>query len=125
MVTDSARAEQARVLRKRLGGGMRQVGVLAAAGLHALDHHLDRLADDHERARVIGAALGIVPETNIVPIDLTGTAYDGPALAAAARDLGVLISVLGPHRVRLVTHLDIDDAAAKTAADVLAKLLAS
>jgi threonine aldolase len=65
-----------------------------------------------------------VPETNIVPIDLTGTSYDGPALAAAARAEGVLISVVGPRRVRLVTHLDIDDAAAKTAAEVMARLLA-
>jgi threonine aldolase len=123
VVTDNGRAAQARILRKRLGGGMRQVGVLAAAGVYALDHHVDRLAEDHARATLIGAAVDVVPETNIVPIDLRTTAYDGPALAAAARDEGVLISVVGPHKVRLVTHLDIDDAAAKRAADVMAKLV--
>jgi threonine aldolase len=124
VVTDTARAAEARLLRKRLGGGMRQVGVLAAAGLYALDHHVDRLAEDHARAKVIGEAVGAVPETNIVPIDLTGSSYDGPQLAAAARDEGVLISVVGPRKVRLVTHLDIDDDGAARAADVMRKLLA-
>src|SRR4051812_39828304 len=89
VVTDATRAAEARILRKRLGGGMRQVGVLAAAGAYALDHQLDRLAEDHERARLIGAAVGVEPATNIVPVDLTGTAYDGPQLAAAAREEGV------------------------------------
>jgi threonine aldolase len=123
VVTDAARAGEARVLRKRLGGGMRQAGILAAAGIHALDHHLDRLAEDHRRAQLIGDAVGVEPETNIVPIDLTGSKYDGPQLAAAARDDGVLVSVVGPRKVRLVTHLDIDDDAAKRAADVMSRLL--
>jgi threonine aldolase len=124
VVTDAARAVEARILRKRLGGGMRQAGVLAAAGAHALDHHVDRLAEDHRRAREIGAALGVDGvETNIVPLDLTGTAYDGPQLAAAAREQGVLLSVVGPRKVRLVTHLDLDDAGAKHAADVVGRLL--
>jgi threonine aldolase len=123
VVTDSARAADARILRKRLGGGMRQVGVLAAAGIHALDHHVDRLAEDHARAKLIGAAVGVDPETNIVPIDLTGARYDGPQLAAAAREHDVLLSVVGPRKVRVVTHLDIDDDDAKHAADTLARLL--
>jgi threonine aldolase len=123
VVTDAPRAAEARILRKRLGGGMRQAGVLAAAGIHALDHHLERLAEDHERARLIGAAVDVVPETNIVPIDLTGSRYDGPQLAAAARENGLLVSVVGPRRVRVVTHLDIDDDAAKRAADVLSRLV--
>ena len=72
----------------------------------------------------IADALGVGPvDTNIVPLDLTGTAYDGPQLAAAAREQGVLLSVVGPRRVRLVTHLDVDDAGAKHAADVVARLL--
>ena len=119
VVTDTARAAEARILRKRLGGGMRQVGILAAAGSYALDHHLERLAEDHDRARLIGDAVGVVPETNIVPIEVE----DGPALAAAAREQGVLISVVGPRKVRVVTHLDVDDVGAKQAADVLARLL--
>ena len=68
--TSEAMAE-ARVWRKRMGGGMRQVGILAAAGIHALDHHLDRLADDHEHARLLAEACGVDPagvDTNIVVV---------------------------------------------------------
>jgi threonine aldolase len=134
VVTDAARAAEARVLRKRLGGGMRQVGVLAAAAAHALDHHLERLADDHERARrlaeaVAEAAPGVVApalvETNIVPLDLTGARLDGPELAARARADGVLLSVIAPRRARMVTHLDVDDAAVARAGEVVAGLLAA
>ena len=124
IVTDAARAEQARILRKRLGGGMRQAGILAAAGQHALTHHLARLADDHRRAAGIGAPLGITDvATNIVAVELAGTAYDGPGLARAAAAQGVLLSVVGPQRIRMVTHLDIDDAAARRAGEVVATLL--
>jgi threonine aldolase len=132
VVTDAARAAEARVLRKRLGGGMRQAGVLAAAGSWALEHHVERLADDHDRARRIAttiaeAAPGVVDpalvETNLVPLDLTGCALDGPQLAAAAREQGVLVSVMGPRRARLVTHLDVDDAGAARAGEVVAGLL--
>jgi threonine aldolase len=131
VVTDAARAAEARVLRKRLGGGMRQAGVLAAAGLHALDAHLDRLADDHARARRLAEALapaGVVDpgqvETNLVPLDLAGAPLDALGLAAAARERGVLVSVLAPTRARLVTHLDVDDADVDRAAQVLGALLA-
>ena len=124
VVTDGARAAEARVLRKRLGGGMRQAGVLAAAGSYALTHHVERLADDHRRASQIGERLGVAEvETNIVPVELAGTGWDGPTLATAARDEGVLISVVGPSRVRLVTHLDVDDAGAARAAKVVGRLL--
>lgn len=124
VVTDAARAAEARILRKRLGGGMRQAGVLAAAGSYALDHHVDRLAEDHRRATLIAEGLGVGPvETNIVPVDLSGAAFDGPQLAAAAREQGVLLSVVGPRRVRLVTHLDVDDAGAVRAAEVVGRLL--
>jgi threonine aldolase len=133
VVTDAARGAEARVLRKRLGGGMRQAGVLAAAALHALDAHLTRLAEDHARARraakvVADAAPGAVDpvlvETNIVPLDLAAAPLDGPQLAAAAREQGVLLSVVGPRRARLVTHLDVDDDAVDRAARVVAGLLA-
>jgi threonine aldolase len=120
VVTDEARADEARVLRKRLGGGMRQAGVLAAAGSYALEHHVERLAEDHRRAALIADALGVGPvETNIVPVP----APDAPALAAAARERGVLVSVVGPRTVRLVTHLDVDDAGAVRAAQVVGELL--
>jgi len=126
VVTDAERAGEARVLRKRLGGGMRQAGILAAAGTYALEHHVERLAEDHLRAARVAEALGVGPvETNIVPVDLTATGWDGPALAVAAREQGILLSVVGPYRVRLVTHLDVDDAGADRAADVVARLLAA
>ncbi len=132
LVASAERIAEARVWRKRLGGGMRQVGVLAAAGLYALDHHLERLAEDHARARrlagKLAAAAPAVVEahhvaTNIVPLDLRSASVDAPGLATAARERGVLVSVLGARRARLVTHLDIDDAAIDRAVDVLTPLL--
>jgi threonine aldolase len=127
VVTDAARAQEARVLRKRLGGGMRQAGILAAAGLYALQHHVDRLADDHRRAAQIGALLGVPVgtnvgtnvETNIVPVEVP----DAVALATAAREQGVLVSVVGPTRIRLVTHLGVEDDDARRAGEVVAALL--
>jgi threonine aldolase len=112
----------ARVWRKRLGGGMRQVGVLAAAGRHALDHHLDRLAEDHEHARLLAEACGVDPatvDTNIVVVGVPGAA----AVVDACRGEGVLVSAVGPRALRIVTHLGVDDADAKTAAGVLATVL--
>jgi len=121
VVTDAARAAEARVLRKRLGGGMRQAGILAAAGTFALDNQLERLAEDHRRAAELGSRFGVGTQTNIVPL----TVPDARALAAAARDRGVLLSVVGPQRVRMVTHLDVDDAGIARAGDVVQALLAS
>jgi threonine aldolase len=109
---------------------MRQAGILAAAGLHALNHHVERLAGDHARAARLATALaryGVVEpatvRTNIVAVDLTKAAVDGPGLAAAARAEGVLISVLAARLARLVTHLDIDDTGVDRAADVLSRIL--
>ena len=90
----------------------------------ALDHQLERLADDHRRARSIADALGVGPvDTNIVPLDLSSTPLDAVQLAAAARTEGVLLSVVGPRRARLVTHLDVDDAGCARAAEVVAAAL--
>ncbi|HKG51450.1 MAG TPA: GntG family PLP-dependent aldolase [Actinomycetales bacterium] len=123
---------RARVWRKRYGGGMRQVGILAAAALHALDHHVDRLADDHARARLIAEACasarpGVVDpqavRTNIVVLDLSGRGRTASDIAAGAAEGGVLVSAFGPRALRLVTHLDVDDDGAQRAADVLAGLL--
>ena len=115
--------EQARVRRKRMGGGMRQIGVLAAAGLHALDHHLERLAQDHEHAQLLAEAVGVDPETvdtNIVVVDRP----DAAALVAQALGEGVRIATVGPRAVRLVTHLDVSRADAERAAVVLNRLVA-
>ncbi|HUR73888.1 MAG TPA: GntG family PLP-dependent aldolase [Sporichthya sp.] len=119
----------ARWWRKRLGGGMRQVGVLAAAGLYALDHHVERLAEDHARAAELARRLSEVtagvskPETNIVVLDLPEGGPVAAEVTTSARDEGVLVSLIGPRTIRLVTHLDVDDAGCARAADVLCKLL--
>ena len=117
LVGDAAVMKRAHVVRKRLGGGMRQSGILAAAALHALDAHLDRLADDHANAkrfaeRVDGTAGARVvpPDTNIVMIDLP-EGMTSAAVVSAAKDDGVLISPWHASRVRAVAHLDADAAA--------------
>jgi len=110
------------VWRKRMGGGMRQVGILAAAGLHALDHHVDRLADDHAHARLLADACGVDPETvdtNIVVVEHE----DAAGFVQAAAEAGVRIAAVGPSTVRLVTHLDVDRAAAERAAAALTRLV--
>jgi threonine aldolase len=130
VIGSAEKIARARLIRKRLGGGMRQAGVLAAAGRYALRHHVSRLADDHAKARRLAEALaptGVVDaarvRTNIVPLDLTKAALDAPAFGAAARASGVLVSVLGPRTARLVTHLDVDGAGIDRAAEVLPALL--
>jgi threonine aldolase len=122
LVSSRERIGIGRLWRKRLGGGMRQAGVLAAAGLYALDHHVERLAEDHEHARLLAKRLGAdesAVETNMVVLD------DVPAamLAEGAKAQGVLVSQVSARRIRLVTHLDVDRAAIERAADVLAQLL--
>jgi len=134
LVSTADRIAGARVWRKRYGGGMRQAGVLAATGLYALDHNIDRLADDHERARRLGTAIsaiapGIVDmdsvQTNMVVLELAGTGWKASELAGEAKNQGVLISALGPTFVRLVTHLDLSDDDIDQASDVLTTLLRS
>ncbi len=130
LVSSADRIARARVWRKRLGGGWRQAGILAAGALHALDHHVDRLADDHASARAFAAAVAdrapqavhrAVP-TNIVVVD-TGEQPAGP-LAAAAAERGVAVSALGPRMVRAVTHLDVTTEQCAAAGRVLGDLLA-
>lgn len=119
----------ARVLRKRLGAGWRQAGLLAAAGLYALDHHVERLADDHVAARAFADAVVRVgvrvpePPTNIVVVD-TGDAPAGAVVAAAAAR-GVLVSAVGAHVVRAVTHLDVTVDQCADAGAVVAEVLAA
>jgi threonine aldolase len=120
-----ALVEEARRFRKRWGGGMRQAGVLAAAALHALAHHRERLAEDHANARALAQALARVTrlrvdlaavETNIVNVDVDGSAAQ---LAREAQALGVLVIATGPRRLRLVTHLDVSREETAAAADIL------
>jgi threonine aldolase len=122
LASSAERIRDARVWRKRYGAGMRQVGILAAAGLYALEVHVDRLADDHVRAKRLAEALGADPDevdTNIVVLDVE----DAAAVSAAAAEQDVLVSALGPRLVRLVTHLDVDDDGIDRAVDVLKPLL--
>ncbi len=123
--------------RRMLGGAMRQVGMFAAACDFALTHHLERLAEDHANARLIATRLAACPgvrinldhtQTNIVVFELVparegSKAVDAIGLVAAARERGVLISALGPSKVRLVTHLDVTTAQCREAAEVVAQLL--
>jgi len=108
----SALIREALRVRKMVGGGMRQVGLLAAAGLHALDHHVERLRDDHRRARRLAEGLSGLPglnvrsaATNIVFVDVEGDR--GPALLAHLQAAGILAT--GLIGLRFVTHLDVDD----------------
>ncbi|HVE78978.1 MAG TPA: GntG family PLP-dependent aldolase [Gemmatimonadaceae bacterium] len=116
-------------VRKRLGGGMRQSGILAAAALHALEHHWDRMATDHGRARAFadrvdgaGGARVVRPDTNIVMVDLPPGASSRAVVAAAAAE-GVLVSGWSATRVRVVTHLDVDDEQVARAADAVSRAL--
>ncbi|HZX02990.1 GntG family PLP-dependent aldolase [Kribbella sp.] len=123
---------EARIWRKRLGAGWRQAGVLAAAGLYAVEHNVERLAEDHANARAIAnvladAAPGSVKpdqvETNIVVADLAGTGHTVPSIVAAARDAGVLVGGVGATQLRIVTHLDASAEDCRTAAEKLARLI--
>jgi threonine aldolase len=109
--------EAAWVFKQRLGGAMRQAGIVAAAGIYALAHNVERLAEDHERARRLAEGLAEVPglaldtgavETNIVVFDVRGTGLTGAEFGRRALErFGVRFSVLGPTLVRAVTHLDV------------------
>jgi len=131
VVASADRVAQARDMRKRLGGGMRQAGVLAAAGRYALANHLERIADDHARARRLAELIDVglaAVETNIVSFDVDlghgAAASDAATVADKAAAEGVAVSVVSPRRMRLVTHLGIDDADVERAAAVLRPLLA-
>jgi threonine aldolase len=115
--------------RRMLGGAMRQSGILAAAGVYALEHHVERLAEDHINARIIGGALFRVPgvridlealETNIVVFHLEESAPDAATVVARAAAEDVRVMAFGPRTIRAVTHLDVSRADCERAAEVLA-----
>ena len=128
MLSTNERVTKARVWRKRYGAGMRQVGLLAAAGHYALDNNIARLADDHRRAQEIAFAIAAVDsslidpttvQTNIVGLDLAHLPITAAELATRCREKGLWISALGPKYARLVTHLDFDDAQCIEAIEIL------
>jgi threonine aldolase len=114
--------------KQMMGGAMRQAGIVAAAGLYALDHHVERLAEDHEHARLLAEGLAELPaveidpeavETNIVIC----TVDDAPELAARLERERVLVSVLDRRRIRLVTHLDVDQGGIDRSIELFRKVL--
>jgi threonine aldolase len=130
VVGSAERIARARVIRKRMGGGMRQVGILAAAGDYALTHHVARLADDHARARRLAEALSefkvVNPDrvpTNLVLLDLSEMSIDAPSLVAEAAKRDVHISAMLPHLARIIFHLDVDDDGLDRTIKVLSEIL--
>ena len=128
MISTKERIQEARIWRKRYGAGMRQVGILAAAGHYALDHNIARLAEDHARAQKIAQALAAIEPslvnpkkvaTNIVGLELSKVGITAGELASRCKEAGLWISALGPHYARLVTHLDFDDAQCDQAIEIL------
>lgn len=128
LLSTKERIVAARVWRKRYGAGMRQIGILAAAGHYALDTNLAALAADHRRAKLLAQACYTVNksivnpihvETNIVCLDLQDLDVSAVEFAEMVKIDGVLVSALGPKMVRAVTHLDIDDAQIAFAAEVI------
>jgi threonine aldolase len=122
--------ERAWRIRRRLGGQMRQAGILAAAGLHAIEHHRGRLRDDHRRAHDLAVGLRAlprlhvdVPETNVVMISVEGPEGSGASLLSALAGHGVLLVPFGTNRLRAVLHLGIDDADVQHALEVFGSVL--
>lgn len=114
--------------RKLLGGGMRQVGILAAAGLYALDNNIERLADDHENAKILAQGLSemdeieIVPddvESNIVAFNIKSPDMSSVKLQNTLKENGVLVLAIGPKTIRAVTHLDVDRKGIEKAVEVI------
>ena len=134
MISTKERIQEARIWRKRYGAGMRQVGILAAAGHYALDHNIARLAEDHLRAQKIALALAAIDSslvdpkkvvTNIVGLELSKVGITASEFASRCKEAGLWISALGPHYARLVTHLDFDDAQCDQAIEIFQVILKS
>ncbi len=126
LVGNRAFIADARRVRKALGGGMRQAGFLAAAGIYALDHQVERLRQDHEHARQLAAALAALPyATNIRPVETNIAIFDliQPATPAHFLDFlnknGAKASAFGPQAIRFVTHLDVDRQMINQAIEIL------
>lgn len=129
-----SKADMVRAVRVRrmLGGAMRQAGILAAAGLYALDHNFDRLDDDHVNARMIAMAVAGLPhvrfdlatvQSNIVIFHMADDAPDAATIAARAKEAGVLVTVFGPRTLRAVAHLDVTAEQCRRAGEILARLI--
>ena len=132
MLSTKERVAEARIWRKRYGAGMRQVGIIAAAAHYALDNNIERLAEDHARAKKIAVALASIDSslidpvkvhTNIVGLELSKIGITATELTSRCKEAGLWISALGPHYARLVTHLDFDDAQCEESIEILKSAL--
>ena len=117
--------------KQRMGGALRQGGICAAACLYALDHHVERLAEDHLNARVLARELGQVqglsvtaPDTNLVYVDTSAAGLTAEEVARRARAEGLLVSVMGKHLVRACTHLDVDPGQVEQAVQIIRSIVA-
>ncbi len=133
MMNDLTLLDKAKRLRRMYGGAMRQSGILAAAGIYALEHHIGRLRVDHDNAKRLARRLQQIStvrinpqdvDTNIVIFDVIGHHLTPPAIVAALKQAGVLIHAIGGTRFRAVTHLDVSSAAIDQACDIFARALA-
>jgi threonine aldolase len=127
---DAALMKRASMVRRRFGGAMRQSGILAAAGLYALEHNLDALQYDHANAKSFAKRLAghprievTMPETNIILLDVTGPGMTAEGALAKLAKAGVLLVPFGPARLRAVTHLDVTADQVEQAAEVVAEVL--
>ena len=129
---DGATIRRLRHFRRMYGGGMRQAGILAAAGIYALEHHLHRLKQDHDNARRLAALLETIPavavksnevETNIVLFDLKPARYSSGDFLAGLKERGLLINSVGGMSFRAVTHLDVSAADIEEAGQIVAVML--
>lgn len=132
IVSTHDRVARLRRLRKMFGGGMRQAGILAAAGLYALDHHITRMQEDHDNAKHFALQLQQIPavyvdpdlvETNIVLFEVVGSDRSTGEIVQALKDVGVLLNAVGEHRFRAVTHLDVSSADIEQATHCIGKVL--
>ncbi|MDH5574225.1 MAG: low-specificity L-threonine aldolase [Nitrospirota bacterium] len=134
VVSDALRIQKLRRLRKVFGGGMRQVGILAAAGIYALEHHVTRLADDHANAKHLAQLLQAIPgvavdvsavETNMVMFQVPKSSQSTEHLLKDCREAGVLLNAVGERSFRAVTHLDVHREDVDAVGRIFARLFAS
>jgi threonine aldolase len=131
VASDEATIAKLRKLRRRFGGGMRQAGILAAAGIYALEHNIPRLKEDHENARRLAVLLKQIPgvsveepvETNIVVFAVTRPGRPAADIVGALKKAGVLINAVGPSAFRAVTHLDVSAGDVEEAGRIMAQVL--
>ena len=132
LAASSALIEEAWVWKQRMGGAMRQAGIVAAAGIHALDHHVEDLARDHANAKAFARTIAAAPgieidadgiETNLIYFRVTHPALDADALSARLEERGVIIGAMGDRLMRAVMHRDLSEEDAHDAAQIVSEIM--